>query len=468
MYQGGHMKKTIFALVTAVLAVFLLSSCKSREERAINYSLQGQMMGNSNRAITYFTRSLRLNPESSLTLSHRGLTHARRGEYRLAIADFDEILRLHPGHRLALIDRARTHEQFGYLELAFADLTERVQVFSVGWPSSNDHFQAHYDRARFSLRHGEYELAIEDFTAMAQLASDEPTGFQYLRAHYNRAQAHLGLGEYERAIADFTVAAHYPSRFLSAAHFWRALALMETGAFALAIADFTEALEHRPLDVRVERWGRVEYVRVAREHEFAEAHTQRGVAHLELGDLEQAIADFTEAILLNPRGATMSSDEMRRRNWGSSFQQQQLALATMRYQQLVPIRSFGTRHGRAAIDLINTPARQRARENINRSMVAAAHVAWLNNVHDQMRRNENGVTLWPPADFAAAYTLRALAYLERGDYGLAIADFENALRLAPDNFAAWEELEAALNVEPDHPFVSEILNMVMEQTTASP
>jgi len=521
MYQGGHMKKIIFALVAAVLAVFLLSSCKSPEERAQHYYEQGRFAGDSDRAIEYFTRSLRLNPDRTNTRRHRALTHARRGEIDLALADFDEIFRITPGHLFALRDRAELFEQLGYLELAFADLTELIGIYATSREPPSDHrFQAYRNRANFSLRHGEYERAIADFITMAQLAADnptdsprmqerldiqymrahfdraqvhielgeyeraveiftgmaqaaslEPTGFQYLRAHFHRAQAHLALGEYQRAIADFTVAAHYPSRFLSASYFWRATAHMEMGAFALAIADFDEALEHRPRDARVVRQHRVQYEGLLFEHEFAEAHTQRGVAHLELGDLEQAIADFTQAISLTPRRPGMSIEEMRRRNWGSSFQQQQVMLARIRYQSLARVTPTGMRHQRAAIamvNLINTPARQRARENISMAAAAAADAAWVRDMSFRRRRNENGVTLWPPADFAAAHTLRALAYLERGDYGLAIADFEDALRIAPDNFAAWEELEAALNVEPEHPFASEILSMVMEQATASP
>jgi len=445
------MKKLIFALAAAVVVLFLLS-CRSPEQRALDYWFEAQMRGNSSAAIEYLTRAIRLNPTARYQFD-RGEVHARRGEFDRAIADFDETLRLNPGHRGALVSRANAHEQNGDLDHAFADLAEIIRL-SSDEPSGSWHIQAYYNRARFHLRHGEYELAIRDFTRMAQLSSDEPSSFEHIQAYYNRAQVHLGQEEYELAILDFTVAVQYPSRFLSAAHLWRGLAHMETGAFNLAIADFTEAIAHSPQDVQV-----------VRAYEFAKAYSWRGVAHFERGNFDLAIADFTEAILLNPSLAVMSQEEIRHRNWSDSFNQQRLMVERMRIQSLYrrPVGSRPTRAIDATLNLVNERSRQQAITNVNNIMAANAHVEWARRQLDRIGREMSGVTLWPLPDFATAHVRRGLVHFERGDYGLAIADFEDSLRIDPDSFMAWEQLEAALGFEPEHSFASEILRMAKNQ-----
>jgi len=426
-------------LILAVSVVVLLLSCMNREDRASKYFGDGNL-----------TKAIQLAPDNTLYLCYRGEMYVKRGELALAIADFDEVLRIQPDHRKALELRADTLEQSGDLDGALADFTELIRLRSVAAPSSYEHIRAYYNRAQFHVRHGESDKAIQDFTEMVQLSSAEPGGEQHMQAYYNIAQIHLGQGEFDQAIQDFTTVVQYQSKFLSAAYYWRAFAYMEMGAFDRAIADFTEAWEHKPDDSDV-----------VASYEFAEAYSQRGVAYFEMGNLDQAIADFTEAILLNPSLAVMSEEEKRGRNWSNDYLQQRMMISSMESRSY-SYRGASTRFSRgvgAAMNILNAPARQRALNEDRDISAAMADLAWLNGIMDKELRNGSGVMLWPTPDFAVAHTRRGLAYFEKGDYSSAIADFEDALQIDGDNFVTWEQLETALNFDPDHPFASEIMSM---------
>ena len=436
-------------LILAVSVVVLLLSCMNREDRAFKYYWDGHLAesyGSYGSAIEYYTKAIQLEPDDTLYLCGRGEMYSKTGELALAIADFDEVLRLAPTYLNALELRADALEQSGDLNGAFADFTEIIRLRSAD-PSSSRHINAYYDRAQFHARHGEFDKAIQDFMEMAQLSSADLGGDQHMQAYYSIAQIHMVQWEFDQAIQNFSTVVQYPSMFQSAAYYWRAYAYMEMGAFDKAIVDFTEAWGHK-LNNR----------RAVKTYEFAEAYSQRGAAYVELGDFDKAIADFAEAILLNPSLAVMSEEEKRSKNWSNDYLQQKLMLERLRAQPLY-IQPSGTRLDRgfgAAMNLINSRSRQKA---VNDTMGAIIQVEWYHDLIDRISRKDSGVTLWPVPDFAAAYTRRGLVYFEKGDYGLAIADFEDALRIDGDNFVAWEQLETALSFDPDHPFASEIMSM---------
>ena len=111
---------------------------------------------------------------------------------------------------------------------------------------------------------------------MAQDDDDEPTADELYELAYNE---YLD-GNYETAIDEFTNALEVDST-LASAYFYRALSNYNLGnADESMISDLTSAIEYEFFDIP---W----------------AHNIRGLTHARMGNYEDAIVDYTEALALS-------------------------------------------------------------------------------------------------------------------------------------------------------------------------
>ncbi len=100
--------------------------------------------------------------------------------------------------------------------------------------------------------------------------------------------SHYGRGAYERALQAFNKAADLlpeTPRLLgerwAALFFYRGNAYADLGQYEQAIADYNQAIQINPQD--------------------AEAYNNRGIAYADLGQYEQATADYNQALQINPQ-----------------------------------------------------------------------------------------------------------------------------------------------------------------------
>jgi tetratricopeptide (TPR) repeat protein len=246
-------------------------------EYALAYNNRGiayAEMGDYEQAIADYTEAIRLDPKCVLAYNNRGIVYAEMGEYELAIADYTEVIRLDPEHVSAYHNRALNYERTGEYEQALADYTEAIR-------RAPDPTYPYCRRGSFYAEMGNYEQAIADYTEAIHV---DPN---YAYAYQRRGDAYRAMGEYELAVADCTEAIRVDSD--DAYHYChRGDFYAEMGDYGRAIADYTEAIHVDPDDV----YG----------------YCRRGDAYLEMGDYEQAIADYTEVIRLNPEYTTMCED----------------------------------------------------------------------------------------------------------------------------------------------------------------
>jgi tetratricopeptide (TPR) repeat protein len=202
--------------------------------------------GQSEQALADCSMALHLNPESAEALNSRGLILGRLGRHDEALADFSEAIRLAPKWFLPHLNRAQLVHARGEPDAALAD----------------------YDRA--------IELVKETPSGPPAEQGDPGAALAYCR----RGDARYDLFREEEAEADFAEAdRHYPA---AAAGYLGDMWLRRNNP-GRALEAFTRLVELRPQD--------------------AQGYLGRGLAEEARGELEQAAADYSTAIRLQPEGA---------------------------------------------------------------------------------------------------------------------------------------------------------------------
>ncbi len=223
-------------------------------------------MGSHDKAISDFTRGIRLNPRHAKAHGNRGVSYGQQGDLDKAIHDFNRSIELEGNDPDAYYNRGLTHGRMDNLDKAIRDFTRAIEL------EPND-AQVHNHRGLTHSKKGNYDAAIRDFTRAIEL---EPG---YVQARNHRGLAHDQKGDYDKAIHDYTrVIEINPNS--APAHNNRGLAHRKKGHFDKAFRDFNRAIELDP--------------------DYAEAHNNRGFAHAQNRDLDKAISDFSRAIELDP------------------------------------------------------------------------------------------------------------------------------------------------------------------------
>jgi tetratricopeptide (TPR) repeat protein len=231
----------------------------------------------------------------------------------------------------------------------------------------------YYDRGLEYKNRGDIDRAISDYNKAIEL---DPT----IGAAFDaRGDAYEERGEVERAIKDFDEAVRLnPNDAFAFGH--RGIALRQRGDHDRAIADFSEAVRLDP--------------------EYAEGFSYRAIENAERGDYDRAIVDFNKAINLDPKLVSA------RNGRGKVFQS--------KGDHDRAIADFS-----AAINLIPKLAptsndRPRDEEDYARA-ITAANVTALNT----------------NAKYAQAFHNRGISYFAEADFGHAVDDFEEAIKLDP-------------------------------------
>ncbi|MEQ1884079.1 MAG: tetratricopeptide repeat protein [Bryobacteraceae bacterium] len=282
-------------------------------------------------AISDFTEALAVQPNSSRAYLGRATSYAAIGERAKALDDSDEALRRDPNSFEAYLLRGRLYQQQGDSTRALADFTA-AQTLA---PKSE---QPLLSRAELNLRDGKTDEAIADCDAAVRL---NPNAFS---AYLCRAHAYIQMGKSDRAIEEVSRASRaaqaldMPMALLNDT--WQALdpkapvldrfrppaavpaklpAAPADSRKNTVLAKATRSVEPLPdlsnadTPLALEKAARA----LAEKHNFAGAmatldhavtldpnraqtYDTRGRYHLWRWQYDQAIADFSEAIRLNP------------------------------------------------------------------------------------------------------------------------------------------------------------------------
>ncbi|MEB3177834.1 MAG: tetratricopeptide repeat protein [Nostocaceae cyanobacterium] len=196
------------------------------------------------------------------------------GKHQEAISDLNQAILLQPDSALAYRYLCFAYIQIGDYHNAVTHCNQAIQIS----PQNSENY-LHRGLAHYRL--GEHQAAIADNTAAIQL---KPFDF---RAHYNRGLASSSLGNPIAAIADYNQALSLipddKSIFLADIYNDRGLARLELQDLEAASRDFSLAIRLNDNDFR--------------------GYYNRGCACQRKGDPVSALHDFTYALRLNPVNA---------------------------------------------------------------------------------------------------------------------------------------------------------------------
>ncbi len=241
-----------------------LDADSTHDKARFNLALVYCRLGNFSRAEIHLRKLLENYPEDLEALTLYGSVQSRSGNYQRAIAAFDAALRLQPGEAL-FTARAWAYAALGEAKLASHDFDEALRLN----PAS---FAACMGKGVTLGQLGLYRQALGWLDKALEIKPEDITAIS------NRAIILFHSGEKEAAAAAFetALAAAANAPLLLA----RSQMLLESGDPNAALRDADQALSLDPKN--------------------PEGYLLRGKALVASGQLEEAIAEFYEALRLSP------------------------------------------------------------------------------------------------------------------------------------------------------------------------
>ncbi len=246
-------------------------------------------------AIEDYERAIGLDPRRTSAYLGRGAARAYRKDHGGALADFNRAIALDPKSEEAFFDRAFLRQERGDIDGAIADYTEATRLDPTALRSFSN-------RGQLWVQKHDVPRAIADFDEVVRLAPDNPIGY------VNRGQCRSEAKDFDGAIADFDAAIRLDPK-LALAYTNRGIAWRAKEEFDRAVADFDAAIRLDPIAARSVAGFPVKYEFNSPRDSSGESYmknaratalVERGNCRAKTGRYAEALADFAEALQLDP------------------------------------------------------------------------------------------------------------------------------------------------------------------------
>ena len=353
-----------------------------------------QSIGEADRAIVDYSDAIRLAPNQTYPLINRAIVlYSRKDNNEGAIADLNAALRINAKEISAWVNRGIVYRKKGDFARAVPDFDEAIKLL----PPKIDPVQTKLTSDAASSPTGKATAAANQIALLAAFARQQ------------RGMALYDLDQYDKAIADFTESIRLnPAN--AAPWVSRGWAYLRKDDFKQAISDFTDAIRAAP--------------------GMASAYMQRGIAYHRTGDSDNAIADYTEAHALVPQ------DPLPLVNRGIVYYTKKGkfddAIADFdRALKLNPKEISALINRGVTYRQKNDP--DRALRDFNAALKLGMNTAEILKELKQADSKKNPKIAEIADQVSQALYQRGMAYIDKLEYELAIADFDNAAQLTPDD-----------------------------------
>jgi tetratricopeptide (TPR) repeat protein len=318
------------------------------------------------------------------------------GDVEGAIADYTHAIRLGPKDAELYYRRGLAYDREGDFGNAIADISEAIRL-------NPKYAEAFFSRGFVYDRDRNIEMAIGDYNEAIRL---NPTVSEWF---CQRGHAWFLSGEYDKAIADLTEAIRLDPKDADSYCLRAKIYLDEKRDFRKAIADCTEALRGYP--------------------ESGSLHDERGKAYFGQGNLDSAIADFSEAVRLGNARSSWWLDAATARKADPGKAAADFKAGKVREPDLhgpgrVILGNGGTAEELAELGRSVPVGSKDATAYLRRGSIYRSMGAWEKAIADLTKAIELAPKL------LAAYYERAEAYAQKGEKARAKADIEQAERIA--------------------------------------
>ncbi|XP_036448519.1 uncharacterized protein ttc6 [Colossoma macropomum] len=219
-------------------------------------------------ALEAFSNAVRINPDHADAYHHRGLCRIRLQQSK-SVQDFNRALYINPNFFQVYLSRAAFYGAKGRYSKAILNCNEAIRI----QPKC---VRAYLYRGALKFHSKVYKGAVEDLTMAIKI--DSACSFAY----YNRGVCYQQLKEYELALRDYSIVLLLPSQkeIELKVLINRALVYVELDDHYNALQDFKAAAMKHPEDASI--------------------HHSLGVHFHRLGQLQEAVEAYSEALRLNP------------------------------------------------------------------------------------------------------------------------------------------------------------------------
>ena len=258
-------------------------------------------MGHSDSALQYFSQAMELDPDNPEPHYQLSLLYLSARKIDAALKEVDLALNKEPSSAEAFLTRGRIYLQLDKDAEALADFNQALKlnpILSEGYAFRGQTYlrlknltdaQQDFERsvAQGSLRpevylglgdiyleRQEFEKALEKYDAAVQIAPKDP------QAYLRRAEYFFRFKQYEEALADYNKALEMDIPRNASIFTNRAITHTELGNMNQALADFNTVLQQHP--------------------DSAELYCLRGLLYKQMGRVNKALDDFTQALNIDP------------------------------------------------------------------------------------------------------------------------------------------------------------------------
>jgi len=368
-------------------------------------------MEDIDRALADWDEAIRLDPTFASAYNNRGAAYVDKGENELALADFNRAIRLDPSDPAPYHHRGRLYEDQEDHAKAVENYSEAIRLLD---PASPNLATAYSSRGFAYMKAEAYDSAIADFNQVIRLDPDPA------EAYNNRGYAYAGKGDYERAMKDYNEALRLDPD-LAVAYANKGFAYARQGNYEMALAEYDKAVR---LDSR--------YV------------MSRGFAYNSKGDYAKAAADFEAYLLIDPNDTNIKNMLAEARQKAGSFGGGSAGASKAAAKAAHDRGKAAFNHQdfeKAIAEFTEAIRLDPNGENDYYFWRALLYHNAKRDYANAIADYTKGLSITP--NDAGLYYGRAKVYMDKDDYANAIADYEACLRLEPNQDNVKEELARA-------------------------